>query len=41
MSHIESNLLAGEAVAYRTRLHWILFTPGVVSQRTRERVASI
>jgi uncharacterized membrane protein YdbT with pleckstrin-like domain len=25
MSYIDSNLLAGEAVAYRTRLHWILF----------------
>lgn len=25
MSYIDSNLLAGETVVYRTRLHWILF----------------
>ena len=25
MSYIDSNLLAGETVVYRTRLHWLLF----------------
>jgi hypothetical protein len=25
MSYIDGNLLAGEQVVYRTRLHWLLF----------------
>jgi uncharacterized membrane protein YdbT with pleckstrin-like domain len=32
MSYIDNNLLVGEAIAYRTHLHWKLFTiPALVS----------
>jgi uncharacterized membrane protein YdbT with pleckstrin-like domain len=30
MSYIDGNLLAGEQVVYRTRLHWLLFTTPVL-----------
>ena len=30
MSYIDSNLLAGEQVVYRTRLHWLLFMAPVL-----------
>jgi uncharacterized membrane protein YdbT with pleckstrin-like domain len=30
MSYIDSNLLAGEQVVYRTRLHWLLFSGPVL-----------
>ncbi|MEO6929045.1 MAG: PH domain-containing protein [Casimicrobiaceae bacterium] len=30
MSYIDSNLLAGEEVVYRTRLHWLLFMAPVL-----------
>jgi len=30
MSYIDSNLLAGEQVVYRTRLHWLLFRTPVL-----------
>ncbi len=30
MSYIDGNLLAGEHVVYRTRLHWLLFTVPVL-----------
>ena len=31
MSYIDSNLLAGERIVFRTRLHWLLFLWPVVS----------
>ena len=31
MSYIDGNLLGGERVAYRTRLHWLLFMGPVIS----------
>ena len=30
MSYIDGNLLAGEQVVYRTRLHWLLFIRPVI-----------
>ena len=30
MSYIDSNLLAGEQVVYRTRLHWLVFLAPVL-----------
>jgi uncharacterized membrane protein YdbT with pleckstrin-like domain len=30
MSYIDNNLLAGEQVVYRARLHWILYLPAIL-----------
>jgi membrane protein YdbS with pleckstrin-like domain len=30
MGYVEANLVPGESVAYRTRLHWIVFAPALL-----------
>jgi uncharacterized membrane protein YdbT with pleckstrin-like domain len=30
MGYIDSNLISGEQVVYKARLHWIIYVPGIV-----------